>query len=143
MNTYERDPDYSYPSEGLYRDTKRKVFTGVCAGIGRHFRINPNWVRLGFIVGFLITAPLPLVVYVVASFIMPKDVTGRSHWQERRQWRKHGQDFFRSHNISRPPRRVSVDDVIAKFDLIEKKVQAMENVVTSREFILKQKFKNL
>ena len=40
-------------------------------------------------------------------------------------------------------RKLAVDQLIAKFENIEGKVRTMEDQVTSKEFILNQKFKNL
>ena len=150
MDVYRKETIYSVrPNTGLYRDMRRKVFTGVCAGIGRHFDIKPNWIRIGFIIAFAFTAPLPLVVYIAATFLMPKDYDdpskcSRRSWRRSRRSRKyndeHDGDNYAS-NYTR--RRVSIEDVIHKFDEIDRKVRSMEDVVTSKEFTLRQKFRNL
>lgn len=150
MDVYERETVYNYRPDGLYRDTSRRVFTGVCAGIGRHFNVKANWIRLGFIIGFLVAPPLPLIVYVVATFIMPRDhgTMKTSRWRKWRKGRGRGHGCDGDYEASGPfrataRRKVSIEDVIAKFDDIDRKVCSMEDVVTSKEFTLRQKFRNL
>jgi phage shock protein C len=132
--------------QGLYRDVSRRVFTGVCAGLGQHFRVNPNWIRAGFIVGFIFVTPIPLIVYVIASFLMPRYGESPRRWRGRRHRRNHGPQEYHDpdSNYNRyGSTRVRIEDVIAKFDEIENKVRSMEDVVTSKEFTLRQKFRDL
>src|SRR3990170_3096246 len=36
------------PPKQLYRDQKRKILGGVCAGLGNYFNVDPLWIRLLF-----------------------------------------------------------------------------------------------
>ena len=65
----------------LYRDPDRRIFGGVCGGLGAYFNIDVVLVRLIFIVIFLFCAVLPVVkvssglvllAYVILWIITPK-----------------------------------------------------------------------
>lgn len=151
MDVYQKETIYSVrPNTGLYRDVRRKVFTGVCAGIARHFDVKPIWIRIGFVIAFVFAAPLPLVVYIIATFLMPRDFedarrcSSRS-WRRSRRSKTYDDEHNRydRYNNTYTRRRVSIEDVLHKFDEIDRKVRSMEDVVTSKEFTLRQKFRNL
>ena len=68
---------YTTTSKKLYRDDKRKLIGGVCAGIAHYFAVDPLWIRLLFIVlasdiffsrtlGFLM-----IITYIVLWVILP------------------------------------------------------------------------
>lgn len=59
--------------EGLRRDTLRGMMTGVCAGIARYTGISLRLVRLAAIIGFFVNAPLTVIAYVVATWVIPRD----------------------------------------------------------------------
>jgi phage shock protein PspC (stress-responsive transcriptional regulator) len=54
-------------SRQLYRDQKRKVLGGVCAGLGSYFNVDPVWIRLLFVLFSGIT----LIVYLVMWIVVP------------------------------------------------------------------------
>jgi phage shock protein PspC (stress-responsive transcriptional regulator) len=49
---------HSNHSQKLYRDTRRKILGGVCAGIAYNFNLDPLWVRLAFVVCFFGLGPI-------------------------------------------------------------------------------------
>jgi len=52
--------------------TDRKI-SGVCAGIAEYFRIDPSVVRIGFVLGTLLTSGTVFIpLYVLLALIMPK-----------------------------------------------------------------------
>ena len=55
------------------RSRKRKVFLGLCAGLGDYFRIDPIIIRLAFLLGFFtLSSGLALVVfYIIAALVVP------------------------------------------------------------------------
>ncbi len=57
----------------LTRARKGKVFLGLCAGLGKHFRIDPIIIRLAFVLGFFTLASgLALVIfYIIAALVVP------------------------------------------------------------------------
>lgn len=48
------------PKRMLYRDLDNRVIAGVCGGFGAYLRIDAVWIRIGFILFFLITSAAPL-----------------------------------------------------------------------------------
>lgn len=58
-------------SKKLYRDEKRKLLGGVCAGIAHYFNIDPLWIRLITIILFLGSYGILLLAYVILWVILP------------------------------------------------------------------------
>ena len=93
LPTGETENNTDNPKRSLYRDSENKRITGVCAGLGKYFNIDPTWVRLIFVV--LLLFPLPfsfkfhfinlipfssisafsITVYVLLSIIVPEAKT--------------------------------------------------------------------
>ncbi len=61
----------------LQRPREGRVITGVCAGLGRYFDINPNVFRLGVVVLTLVGGA-GILVYLAALLVMPSEETDRS-----------------------------------------------------------------
>lgn len=59
--------------QDLRRDTLRGMMTGVCAGIARYTGISLRLVRLAAIIGFFVNAPLTVIAYVAATWVIPRD----------------------------------------------------------------------
>ena len=60
----------------LFRDIDKKVFEGVCAGLGNYFGIDPTFVRIIFVVLiFTPLAALSIVGYLVLWAIVPPAIT--------------------------------------------------------------------
>lgn len=63
----------------LYRDSKRRFFGGVAAGIAHYLQTDPIWIRLCFVVlftglFFIDSAPqVALILYVVGWIFLPKN----------------------------------------------------------------------
>lgn len=55
----------------LYRSTTDKMITGVCGGIGEYFNIDTTLVRLGAAFLGLVSFGTVLLIYIIASFIIP------------------------------------------------------------------------
>lgn len=55
----------------LTRSTENRVISGVCAGIGDYFDLDPVVVRVIFVVGTLIGIGVFIPVYIALIFIMP------------------------------------------------------------------------
>jgi len=57
----------------LVRSKKNRVVAGVCGGIGEYFDVDPNLVRLAFVILTIITSILPgVLIYAVAWLILPE-----------------------------------------------------------------------
>jgi len=59
------------PRRRLYRVKDRAVISGVCSGIGAYFDLDPNVIRLLFILAALFTSGFVIVVYIILMFAIP------------------------------------------------------------------------
>ena len=64
------EPRAYVPPKYLYRDQKRKILGGVCAGLGNYFNVDPLWFRLIF-AALLFAGGITLLVYVIMWIIVP------------------------------------------------------------------------
>jgi phage shock protein C len=58
----------------LYRSKKNRLLAGVCGGIGEYFGVDPNLVRLVWIVVCLIPGAglAGILVYILAALLLPE-----------------------------------------------------------------------
>lgn len=119
---------------GLYRDTRNARIAGVCAGLGAYFEIKPKFIRvaaiLGMVFGFL---PAILVGYIVLALLlkpMPEQTFNSA--AEERFWR----------GMSASPNR-TVEELRERFRALDRRLADIEGRVTSDEFNLRQKFRDL
>ena len=61
----------SFARAGFVRSRDSKVLGGVCAGVGRHFGIEPGMSRAIFVIALLAIPGSQLLVYPVLWFCMP------------------------------------------------------------------------
>lgn len=58
----------------LYRSKKNSVFSGVCGGLGEYFDVEPNTLRIMWVLVVLFTGFFPgLFAYLVAAYFIPKE----------------------------------------------------------------------
>ena len=57
----------------LYRSSENRKLCGVCGGIGEHFGIDANIIRIIWIVITIINFPLGIILYIACVFLLPKD----------------------------------------------------------------------
>jgi phage shock protein PspC (stress-responsive transcriptional regulator) len=62
---------YEAPRRRLYRIKDRAVISGVCSGIGAYFDLDPNLIRLLFVLGALFTSGFVILVYIILMFAVP------------------------------------------------------------------------
>ena len=55
----------------LYRSTSESMLGGVAAGLGNYFKIDPTFVRLGFVVATFLTGGAFLFVYLAMWLLIP------------------------------------------------------------------------
>ena len=60
----------SKPYKKLWRSRRDKKIAGVCGGLGEYFNIDPIWVRVLFIVFFLLGGAA-LLVYIIMWLLIP------------------------------------------------------------------------
>lgn len=59
----------------IYRDADQRVLGGVCSGLGYYLGIDRVWVRLLFVLVFLLGFGTSFLVYIIMWIIVPKAVT--------------------------------------------------------------------
>ena len=53
--------------------SNNKMVAGVCAGIAEYFDVDPNLIRVGYVLLFFITAVVTLLIaYLALTVIMPQ-----------------------------------------------------------------------
>ncbi len=55
----------------LYKDMRNKMICGICAGLGNYLNMDPNVVRLIFIV-LAFAGGLGILLYIAAACILPE-----------------------------------------------------------------------
>jgi phage shock protein PspC (stress-responsive transcriptional regulator) len=65
------------PRRRLYRVKDRAVIAGVCSGIGAYFDLDPNIIRLIFIVGTIFSSGFGLLIYIILMFAVPSAHTSQ------------------------------------------------------------------
>ena len=75
-NSYNSQPDYTVRStpgvKKLYRSRDERVIAGVCGGLSKHFNIDPNIVRLGFILISIIYGS-GILIYILMAILVPEE----------------------------------------------------------------------
>lgn len=117
---------------GMYR-SRQGVFLGVCRGLAEHFDFSTFWIRAGFIVMFLLTGFWPVMaIYIVAALLMkPRPVKPINNEEE--------QEFYDSY-VTSPSS--AAQRLKRQFEKLDRRINRMEDTVTSREFEWEQKFKS-
>ena len=127
----------------VYRSGRDRVFAGVCGGLADHFGVSSTWLRVGFILGTIISSgTVAPFLYVMCIFLLPRDgvvMTRRERRAARRASKVVPPPIPRTHRS----REEAYDHLRHQLDLIEGKIRIMEDHVTSKEYVLKRKFEDL
>jgi phage shock protein PspC (stress-responsive transcriptional regulator) len=70
-NEETKSSTYSTANKKLFRDAKRKILGGVCAGLGHYFSIDPVWPRVLFALLVLGSYGGLLLVYIIFWIVIP------------------------------------------------------------------------
>lgn len=58
----------------LYKASTGKMLDGVCAGLADYFNLDPTIVRVGVVIGTILSGVFPgVIIYVVLAVIMPRN----------------------------------------------------------------------
>jgi len=117
----------------LYRNRRRGWIAGVCAGLADYFGISVVPVRIATAIGFMMFFVPTLFAYALAALMLrtaPENLFESS--DEERFWR----------DMRKEPKD-TVFDLNRRFADSEKRLRAMEAHVTSSEFELRRKFRDL
>jgi len=114
-------------AEGFYR-SRRGIIFGVCRGLAEHFNFSVFWTRVLVLVLFLFTGFWPVsVLYLVAGLLLkPEPVIPLEN--------KSDEEFYQSYTRSRSS---AIQRIKRQFDNIDRRIQRMEDTVTSKEFDFK------
>jgi phage shock protein C len=117
----------------LWRDTDRGILAGVCAGIADYIGVEPIVVRLLAVLGLVFFFPPTIVVYVILALVLrPKPPTLYASADEEAFWRGVGTAPADTlHSLKR------------KFADLEARLGQMEGQVTSGDFDLHRRFRDL
>jgi len=108
----------------LYRD-RNGVLLGVCAGLARYFDLPVNMVRAAVLLLFFVTGIWPVgFLYLIAAMIMKVAPLVPFGTPEDRE-------FYDSYSSSRTG---ALQRLKRKFENLDRRIQRMEDVVTSRDF---------
>ena len=116
---------------GMYR-SRDGVILGVCKGIAGYFDFSVFWTRAVALLLLLLSGFWPtMAVYFIAALLMkPKPAIPLETKEEH--------DFYDSYVHSK---RATVDHLKRRYERLERRIQQMENTITSREFDWDQKLK--
>lgn len=113
-------------SHGVYR-SRQGILMGVCRGLAQHFNFSVVWLRIVVFLLFLFTGFWPVgVLYIVAGLVLKMEPVIPIENEE-------DEEFYQSYTNSRES---AIQRIKRKFDNIERRIQRMEDTVTSRDFEL-------
>lgn len=109
---------------GPYR-SRRGAFLGVCRGLAEYYNLSTFWVRMGVVALFLVTGFWPTALfYVVAALLMRKEpVVTFINDSDR--------EFYESYAHSRT---LALSRLHRTYQRLDRRIQQMENIVTSNDF---------
>jgi len=70
------DYNHTYTkSKKFYRDEENGKISGVSAGLGHYFRIDPLWIRIIFILSLFVSFGTSIFIYLLLWILIPKAIT--------------------------------------------------------------------
>ena len=110
--------------DGVYRARNGVIF-GVCRGLAEHFDFSVLWARVIAVIFLFVSGFWPAIgLYLIATLIMkPAPVIPLKTEAE--------QEFYDSYTHSR---RMAARRLKRRFENLERRLQRMEHIVTTREF---------
>jgi phage shock protein C len=117
--------------DGIYRSRNGVIF-GVCRGLADHFDFSVLWARVIAVIFLFVSGLWPAIgLYLIATLLMkPAPVVPLETEDE--------QEFYDSYTHSR---RMAARRLKRRFDNLERRLQRMEHIVTTREFDWDSKLK--
>ena len=117
---------------GLYR-SREGMILGVCKGIADYFDFSVFWARVITLIFLFFSGFWPiLIIYFIAALLMkPEPVLPIQTDEER--------EFYDSYIYSR---KGAADRLKRRYKNLERRIQRMENYVTSREFDWEHRLNN-
>jgi len=126
-------------SKNLYRDPQRGALGGVCAGLADYLGVEVWVVRLVAVTALIFASFLTMLLYLVAWAMLdkkPRAETGANASYGSAQLKQHGwQQGLMPHQ--------ALDRTAQQLDALERRLQAMERCVTSKEYQLRRDLQRL
>lgn len=117
----------------LYRDPQGGKLAGVCAGIADYFGIDPTLLRIGAVLCLVFFFVPTVIGYLTAAAFLPvRPPAPYGSPEEEAFWR----------GVSTAPDR-TLQALGAKFASLRERLERMEATITSQEFDLHRKFRDL
>ena len=117
-------------SGGPYRSRRGKLL-GVCRGLAEHFDFPVLWMRGIALVLLFVSGIWPMVVvYFVAALLMKPEPVLRLETEGE-------QEFYNSYASSR---RMALHRLKRTYDNLDRRIQRIESIVTSREYDWERRF---
>ncbi len=111
-------------SRGIYR-SRRGMFMGVCRGLAEYFDFSVFWLRIITLLLFLFTGFWPVgVMYIIAGLFLKMEPVSPFRDED-------DAEFYETYSHSR---QSAIQRIKKKFENIDRRIQRMEDTVTSREF---------
>lgn len=109
---------------GFYR-SRDGIFMGVCSGLADYFNLPLFWVRALFVLCFFFGGVFPIVfIYIIAGLLIKPEPVMPLHSDS-------DHEFYDSYVNSRSS---AIQRLKRKFDKLNKRIQRLEDCVTSREY---------
>ena len=116
--------EFCMSEKRLYR-SRRGMILGVCRGLAEYFDVPAFWVRVAAVGILILTGFFPIVViYFVAALLMKPEpaVAFESASDE---------EFYATYTASRP---LATGRLRRTYDTLDRRLQRLESIVTSRDF---------
>ena len=124
-------------SKQLYRDPSRGALGGVCAGIADYMGVEIWVVRLVAVTALIFASFLTLVLYLAAWAFLDKKPLPSAE-------KKHGPAQVKQHGWQQGLMPTeALERVEQQLEQLDKRLQAMERCVTSREYQLRRDLQRL
>jgi phage shock protein C len=117
--------------EGFYR-SRNGIIMGVCKGLAERFNFSVFWVRAIFLVLLISTGFWPVgVLYLVAALVIKPEPVIPIHTEAE-------QEFYDSYTHSR---QQAAQRLKRKYTNLKRRIQRLEDIVTSPEYNWEDRFK--
>lgn len=119
-------------SKGLYR-SRRGMILGVCRGLANYLEVSSFWLRSLTLVVFIFSGfwPVVAIYFVMALLMRPEPVMSFTSEGD--------EAFYHSYVESRG---MALNRLHKTFDGLQRRLQRIESIVTSREYDWEQRLKN-
>ncbi len=121
------------PNRRFYRQKKKAVIGGVCAGLADYFGFNLKVTRVIAFISLLMATPVTLIIYFATVALVPSSNTAATQ--------EAFDPDFRQALRSSPARTMT--DVKRRFQSLDSRLARLERHVTSPQFDLDREIRSL